>query len=148
LSVVPAAADTLESVIRRWVDDPESDVVYAELVEGRWAVRMTQTVRDATTVWWEIGDRSVRAEAYVLPAPAHHHEAVYRLALVRNASAWRAHFCLDAEGALVLRGRLAVGEVEPLTLDLMLGEIYELVELSFRPLAGLAFTPALRETNS
>jgi hypothetical protein len=29
----------------------------------------------------------------------------------------------------------------------MLGEIYELVELSFRPLAGLAFAPVRRETN-
>lgn len=144
---MPAAADTLESVIRRWLDDPESDVVHAELVEGRWAVRMTQTVREATTVWWEVGDRSVRAEAYVIPVPADNHAAVYRLALVRNASAWRTRFCLDAEGALVVRGRLAVDEVEPLTLDLMLGEIYELVELSFRPLAALAFTTAPRETN-
>ena len=45
------AAETLERAIHTWVADPESDVVYAELVEGRWAVRMSQTVRDATTVF-------------------------------------------------------------------------------------------------
>jgi hypothetical protein len=144
---VSAAADTLELAIRGWVADPESDVVYAELVDGRWAVRMHQSVRDATTVWWQVGERSVRAEAYVLPSPAANHEAVYRLALIRNATAWRAHFCLDGEGALVLRGRLGVEEVELLTLDLMLGEIYELVELSFRPLVALAFASPRRETN-
>ena len=53
-----------------WVADPDSDVVYAEKVEGRLAVRMRQQVREATTVWFWVGDRSLIAEAYVIPAPA------------------------------------------------------------------------------
>lgn len=142
------AAETLERAIRDWVDDPESDVVYAEQVDGRWAARMRQTVRDATTVWWEVGERSLRAEAYVIPAPPRRAEDVYRLCLVRNATAWRVRFCLDPEGAVVIRARVGVGEVTAGVLDLVLAEIYEAVELSFPPLARLAFgRPGERETN-
>lgn len=129
----------LAKTIAAWVADPESDVEYSENVEGRWAVRMRQGVRSATTVWWTVGDRSVVAEAYVLPAPAANRAEVYRLCLLRNHRMWRCHFALDREGAVVLIGRLPVAEVNPLSLDLLLGEIYEAVELSFRPLVTMAF---------
>lgn len=128
----------LEAAIETWLADPEGDVTYAELVEDRWAVRMRQTVREATTVWWSVGDYSIGAEAYVLPAPAANAEQVYRLALVRNLAAWRAHFALDAEGAVVIRGRVDrdAGFDE---LDLLLGEIYSMVEMSFGQMVRLAF---------
>ncbi len=90
---------------RSWVADPDSDVVYAEKVEGRLAVRMRQQVREATTVWFWVGDRSLIAEAYVIPAPASA-EAAYRQALVRNGRSFRVNFALDHEGALVLRARM------------------------------------------
>ncbi|CAN5900436.1 hypothetical protein BH23ACT5_BH23ACT5_11980 [soil metagenome] len=131
----------LTAAIETWLTDEEGDVAYAEQVEGVWAVRMRQTVRDATTVWWTVGDYSIAAEAYVLPAPEADPTAVYRLALMRNSSAWRAHFALDAEGALVIRGRIALDSATFSDLDLLLGEIYQLVELSFRPLVRLAFAP-------
>lgn len=131
------ASSVLESSIQRWLDDPESDVVYAEEVEGRWAVRMRQTVRDATTVWWEAGERTVRMEAYVGPVPEHATEEAYRLALVRNRDAWRCHFALDAEGGIVLRGRLANADVSPETLDALLGECYDLIERTFPLLVRL-----------
>jgi hypothetical protein len=47
---------------------------------------------------------------------------------------WRAFFALDADGGLVLRGRLPRPSVTELELDLALGEIYETIEVSFRPL--------------
>ena len=64
------AAALLAEVVEEWVADPDSDVVYAEKVEGRLAVRMRQQVREATTVWFWVGDLSLIAEAYVIPAPA------------------------------------------------------------------------------
>jgi hypothetical protein len=136
---VSPALDTLVALIGYWVDDPDSDVVYAEEVDGRWATRMLQQCREATTVWWEVGQRTITVEAYVLPSPAVNHDAVYRLCLIRNASAFRVHFALDAEEALVLRARIPVEESRPEVLDQVLAEIYQQVELSFRPLARLAF---------
>lgn len=134
-----SAAAVLERTIAAWVADPESDVEYSEQVDGRWAVRMRQSVRSATTVWWTVGDRSITAEAYVLPAPPANRSEVYRLCLLRNHRMWRCHFALDREGAVVVTGRLAVAEVNPESLDRLLGEIYEAVELSFRPLLMMAF---------
>lgn len=129
----------LEAAIQRWLSDRDSDVVYAEEVEGRWAVRMRQTVRDATTVWWESGDYTISAEAYVLPAPPEPRPDAYRLALTRNHRCWRAYFALDNEGAFVIRGRLPRSTTNFGELDQLLGEVYQLVETSFRPLVRLAF---------
>ena len=146
----PEAEAVLEATFRRWLEDPESDVVHVEQVNEsgigssthrsiqpsirRWAVRMRQTVRDATTVWWEIGQRSLRCEAYVLPAPESDPSEVHRQCLIRNATAWRVHFAVDREGAVVLRGRLPLTRVTAEELDLLLGEIYETIEVSFRPM--------------
>lgn len=130
--------EILEGRIRLWVDDPESSVVYAENVEGRWAVRMTQEVRDATTVWFEVGERSLTFEAYVMPGPLDPAE-VHRQALFRNGRAWRCFFAIDAEGAIVLRGRLSAERVTLEELDSVLGEVYETIEIAFRRMVRAGF---------
>lgn len=121
----------LEERINLWLEDPDSTVEYAEEVEGRWAVRMRQEARDATTVWFDLGERSLSFEAYFMPAPEVPAE-VHRQALVRNMRAWRCFFAVDGEEALVLRGRLPQGRVTLEELDLVLGEIYDAVEVAFR----------------
>lgn len=121
----------LEERIGLWLSDPDSSVVYAEEVEGRWAVRMRQEARDATTVWFVVGERSLQFEAYVLPEPPMAAE-VHRQALVRNMGSWRCFYAVDLEGALVIRGRVAAVVVTLEELDRVLGEIYEMVELGFR----------------
>lgn len=128
----------LEERIELWLQDPDSSVEYAEEVEGRFAVRMKQETRDATTVWFDIGERSLRFEAYVMPAPSAPAE-VHRQALVRNARSWRCFFALDVEGAVVLRGRLVADRVTLEELDRVLGEIYETIELAFRPMIRAGF---------
>lgn len=130
------AAALLAQVVDSWVADPDSDVIYAEKVEGRLAVRMRQQVREATTVWFRVGDRSLIAEAYVIPAPAEA-EAAYRQALLRNGRSFRVNFALDHEGALVLRARIPLGRVDAVELSYLLAEIYETIEISFRSLVGL-----------
>ena len=125
--------DILERRIEAWLEDPDSSVEYAEEVEGRWAVRMGQETRDATTVWFTVGERSLSYEAYLMPA-SEGTVALYKQALKRNMRAWRVFFALDHEGGLVLRGRLDQASVTDLELDLALGEIYETVEVSFRPM--------------
>jgi hypothetical protein len=125
--------EVLERRIDGWLADPESSVEYAEEMDGRWAVRMRQEARDATTVWFTIGQRSIEYEAYVLPA-AEGGSELFEQALHRNMKAWRAYFALDQEGGLLLRGRLAQSHLTDLELDLALGEIYDAIEVAFRPL--------------
>lgn len=127
--------DTLEERIELWLADPDSSVEYAEEVEGEWAVRMRQEARDATTVWFTVGERSLRFEAYVLPEPPAPAE-VHRQALVRNMGSWRCFYAVDGEGALVIRGRVAADRVTLAELDRALGEIYEMVEVGFRAMVA------------
>lgn len=132
------ARSILERSIADWVNDPASDVVYAEEVEGRFAVRMRQTIRDATTVWFTVGQRSLTAEAYVIPA-LEHPGGAHRLALIRNHKSFRVNFALDTEEALVLRARIPIERVTAEELSYVLAEIYQTIEISFRSL--------LRENN-
>lgn len=137
--------EILEERIRLWVEDPSSSVEYAEEVDRRWAVRMRQDVRDATTVWFDVGERSLQFEAYMMPAPPSPGE-VHRQALVRNARAWRCFFAVDAEGAIVVRGRLAADRVTLEELDRVLGEVFETIEIAFRPMVRAGFPSREKST--
>lgn len=128
----------LEERIRLWLSDPDSAVEYSEELEGRVAVRMRQEARDATTVWFDVGQRSLAFEAYFMPAPPNPGE-VHRQALARNMTAWRVFFAVDGEGGVVLRGRLPAERVTLEELDFVLGEIYETVEVAFRPMIRAGF---------
>lgn len=130
--------EILDERIRLWIEDPDSAVEYSEELEGRIAVRMTQRARDATTVWFEVLERSLTFEAYFMPDPPNRGE-VHRQALNRNLGSWRAFFAVDKEGALVIRGRLAKDHVTLEELDLVLGEIYQYVEVAFRPMIRAGF---------
>lgn len=136
---MPSPAETFRSVAFGWLADTDSDVVHVEEVDGRWAVRIVQPVREATTIWWEIGRRSIVAEAMVIPEPVVDPAGAYRLCLVRNDSTWWARFAVDREGAVVVRSRIPLEEADADRLDAVLGEIVDLVEVSFGPLVRLGF---------
>ena len=129
----------LRSVINQWIDDPDLSVEYAEMVEGKWAVRMAQETRDFTTVWFTPDQRTLRYEAYVLPAPRKDVEDVYRQCLFRNQNSWRVRFTLKPDGGIYLEGRIANEQVSDSELGYVIAEIYQLIELSFRPLLNAGF---------
>jgi hypothetical protein len=133
------AWDLLTTASSRLVADETSDVVNAEEYEGRWAVRMAQGVRDFTTVWFEVGERTVGFEAYVLPNPPRGHQEIFRQLLTRNHRLWRAHFSIDLDGDLFLVGRVSLDEWSENVFDEVLGTIYEAVELSFRAMVRAGF---------
>ena len=132
----------IEESTAAWLADPESDVVWAGDHRGRRGVRMRQTVRDATTVWFEVGQRTIGIEAYVLSLPPAPSAEVMRQALVRNLGVRRMHFALDSRNQLFLVGRIPVEELCPEELDLALGEVWDLVERSLRGLAQAGAEPA------
>lgn len=132
-------SDLVRSVTEAWVADVEGSVVWTGDHEGRRGVRMRQTVRDMTTVWFDVGQRTVSVEAYVLPKPPQHAEEVFRQALVRNAGTRRVRFALDRHGDLVIVGKIPCEELSEYELELTLGEVYELVEVAFPALAAVAF---------
>ena len=55
--------EILEERIRLWLEDSESNVEYAEELEGRWAIRMRQVTRERTTGWLAVGKRRLEVRA-------------------------------------------------------------------------------------
>ncbi|MDH5421020.1 MAG: YbjN domain-containing protein [Acidimicrobiia bacterium] len=133
-------AELLEAVVAGWLADPDNDVVYSEQVDGYLVIRLRQAVRDFTSVWFLVGDRSVDVEAYVLPAPDREDSPVFRQCLVRNQRAWRVHFMVGKDGGLVLHGRVPNEAVTRAELSYLLAEIYETIEVSFRSLIRAGWT--------
>ena len=136
----------LEEVTGAWVADPVSDVVWAGDYEGRRGVRLRPGSGEMSTVWWQVGDLTLRVEAYLLSAPPpDRREEVYRQCLARNAGGRRLHLALDRHGDVVLVGRLPLTEVDAQELELLLGEAHEALEVARPALARAAFE---REKNS
>ena len=122
-----------------WVTDPESDVVWAGEYEGRWGIRMAQACRDFTTVWFDIGERTVGYEAYLMPQPPAAGTDFYRYCLNRNWRSWPTHLATDDRGDLFVIGRIPLEILTESSLDGAVGSVYEVVELSFRALLSLGF---------
>ncbi len=125
--------ETIRTLVERWIADIDSPVVYTEVVQGRRAVRMSQEIRDFTTVWFDVGERSVRIEAYVVPAGERPAELL-RQCLVRNRSTWRTRYCIDEQNGIVLRARLSNEHFDEAEIGFVMAEIYEQIEIGFRPL--------------
>ena len=126
----------------RWVADAESSVVWAGEYEGRLGIRMAQENRDFTTVWFDVGERTVRLEAYLLPAPPFDRAEVHRQALIRNWRSWPVWIATDTDGDLYVLGRIPLDALDEEALDRAVGAAYELVDLSFRAMVKAGFTRA------
>jgi hypothetical protein len=127
------------STIASWVADPEMPAEYMEWVDGRLAVRVQQSGRDVTTVWIEIGERTVGFEAYVLPAPRHNTAEVHRQLLRRNDRARFTRFAIDPDGEIYLRARLAAEWLDAAALGSVFAEVAETIDVAFRPLLSAGY---------
>ena len=105
----------------------------------RWYVRLRGEEKDHITVWLMLGQRTLRYEAYVMPAPEENIAAVYEVALRRNEKLVGAHFAIGVEDALFLRGELPVGAVCAEEVDRIIGSIYAYCEQSFPTMIRLGF---------
>jgi hypothetical protein len=105
----------------------------------RWYVRMRGDDKEFTTVWLTLGQRTLRYETYVLPAPEENAVELYENLLRRNERLVGAHFSIGIEDAVFLRGELPVATVSLAELDRALGTLYAQVEQCFQGLLRIAF---------
>ena len=142
--------DLLESQIDGWLREmqAETPVIVAidrgEPGERRWYVRLAGEEKDFTTIWFTLGQRTLRYETYVMPAPEENHAEFYEHLLRRNETVVGAHFSIGAEDAVFLRGELPVAAVDAGELDRILGTVYATVELCFRPALAIGFASRFR----
>ena len=143
----------LERSIDEWLERFRQDNPVVEAVdrieagpsERRWYVRMRGEEKEHTTVWLTLGQRTLRYETYVMPAPEENVSLLYEHLLRRNDRLVGAHFSIGAEDAVFLRGELPDIAVTEAELDRVLGSLYAYVEQCFRPLLGIGFATRLAE---
>jgi Putative bacterial sensory transduction regulator len=111
----------------------------AEGDEHRWYVRLRGEEKEHITVWLTLGQRTLRYEAYVMPAPQENVAQVYELALRRNEKLVGAHFAIGVEDALFLRGELPIVAVCAAEVDRVVGSIYAYAEQNFPAMIRLGF---------
>lgn len=143
--------DSLEGHITQWLlamkDRNETIVAVdrGEIGERRWYVRMRGEEKEFTTVWITLGQRTLRYETYVMPAPEENAEQLYEHLLRRNESLVGAHFSIGVEDAIFLRGELPLRLVEEEELDRVIGTLYATVERVFPVIIRIGFASRFAE---
>jgi Putative bacterial sensory transduction regulator len=139
-----AALADLEGRIDQWLADlastyPIEAIDRAEGDVRRWFVRLRGEDKDFTTIWLTLGQRTLRYETYVMPAPEENAERLYEHLLHRNERLVGASYSIGAEDAVFLRGDLPVAALTEGELDRIIGTLYATVEQHFRALLRLGF---------
>ncbi len=136
-----SSADLLRRVTTEWVEDEDSDVVWCGEHEGRWGIRMAQQARDFTTIWFDVGEITIGFEAYLLPPPPHNTGEALAYCLKRNWKSWPAYIAADDRGELYVKGRIPIAHISGEDIERAVGAVYELIEVSFRPLLAVGYLP-------
>ena len=98
-------------LIAAHLEGPVAAQPYVQAVEydpelRRWYVRFTCDGRDATTIYFDLHQRTLRYEVYFLPVPPGNHTELYTYLLRRNHTMYGARFSLSPQGDVYLMGRL------------------------------------------
>ncbi len=110
----------------------------------RWFVRLRGEEKDFTTVWLTLGQRTLRHETYVMPAPEENAEHLYEHLLRRNERLVGAHYSVGLEDAVYLRGELPLTALDEAELDRIIGTLYATVEQHFQGLLRIGFASRFR----
>ncbi len=146
----PEELDRIESVIESWLELELSDnpvIAAVERHDGderRWFVRVNGEEKDVWTLWLTLGQRTLRHETYVMPAPEENSERFFRHLLIRNHKFNGMAFEIGEEDAVFLRGTLPVGAVSAGELDRILGSTWAYIEQCFRPAMRIGFESRFR----
>lgn len=141
--------DASVAVIERQIDEwlarlavTNPAIVAIDRGEGdtlRWYVRMRGDEKEFITVWVTLGQRTLRYEAYVMPAPEENAQVLYENLLRRNEKLVGLHFAIGIEDAVFLRGDLALLALSEGELDRIIGTLYATIEQCIQGLLRIGF---------
>jgi len=132
------------ALVAAHLEGPVAREDYVQTVEydpelTRWYVRFGCDGRDATTIYFDLHQRTLHYEVYFLPMPPDRHEEIFEFVLRRNHEMYGTRFSLGPDGDVYLVGRLALEHLSVRELDRIIGVLYELTERWFPPLVRLAY---------
>jgi hypothetical protein len=140
-----ASLARIEKQIDAWLAEQrrnDSSIVAVDRGEGdeiRWFVRMRGEEKEFTTIWLTLGQRTLRYETYVMPAPEENAVVLYETVLRRNDGLVGVHFSIGDEDAIFLRGELPLHALTEAELDRIIGTVYATVERAFPLLIRIGF---------
>ena len=108
-------------------------------------MRLRGEDKDFTTVWLTLGQRTLRYETYVMPAPEENADRLYEHLLRLNDRLVGAHFSIGIEDAVFLRGDVPLGVLSEAEVDRVIGTLYAIVEQHFRGLLRIGFASRFRD---
>jgi hypothetical protein len=95
--------------------------------------------KEFTTLWFTLGQRTLRYETYVMPAPEENAEHLFDILLRRNDQLVGVHFSIGAEDAIFLRGEMPNHALNAGELDRIVGTMFSTVERLFPSLVRIGF---------
>ncbi len=141
----PEELAALELRIDQWLVAESADNSAVEAVERgepgerRWFVRVRGEDKDVWTAWFTLGQRTLRFETYVMPAPDENHAEFYAYLLRRNQDFTGLSLRIGEEDAVFLAGSLPVAAISEAELDRVLGSMWAYVERIFKPALRIGF---------
>jgi hypothetical protein len=145
----PASGDELDGYAQRLDDWLAVQLAENPTVTGvereddgsvrRWVARVEGEEKANFAIWFQLRQRSLHVETYVLPAPEENVAQTYEYLLRRNQKLHGFRFAIGAEDAVFLIGEIPVEWIDDDELDRLFGSTYAYVEQSFRPAMRLAF---------
>ena len=104
----------------------------------RWYVRFGARRRDATTIYFDLHQRTLRYEVYFLPVPPAKAWRALPAGPARQPHHVRRALSLGPDGDLYLAGRVPLEHLTLEELDRIIGVLYELTDRWFQPVVRLA----------
>jgi hypothetical protein len=117
----------------------EHRVVEDRTATDRWAIRFKGTEKAVIAIWLTLGQRTVVAEAEVMPAPEESATEVYAVALARNHSLFGLCYALGPEQALYLVARIPAAATDAAELDRLCGAFVSELDEVYPTVMSLGF---------
>ena len=105
--------------------------------EHLWIARLAGEAKERFAVRFTVGQRTLRAETYVIPVPVHHREETYDFLLRANHDLYGVGFEIGPEAGVYLAGQLDLRAVDDDELDRLLGTLFAATERAFPRLLRL-----------
>ncbi|HWF41972.1 MAG TPA: YbjN domain-containing protein [Acidothermaceae bacterium] len=132
----------IDAVIRATLE--EREIVFDQVGESAFVVRLTGTHRLMTVVRLVVGDQSLLIEAFFVGRPDENAQEFYRFLLERNGHMYGVHFAIDAKGDVYLMGRLPLLAVTPDEIDRLLGCVLSYADETFDAALEIGFAESIR----
>jgi hypothetical protein len=144
----PERLAEVEDLIDDWLTDQleENPAVagFERVDQHQWFVRLLGEEKATFSVLFQLDQRTLAYETYLMPAAEENHERLYAHLLERNRHLYGCALCIGADDGVFLAGKQDLRWVDETELDRILGSLYSYTEQFFRPAMRLGYASSFK----